>query len=157
MKRRFLLDTKRSRSRYKSDSTWLNAVYRENKSFIDEAYVESESGKSKREIFKQDVKEYMEVDGLTAKQAVKAISRSTKFTTEKERFQYNAYEALRDDKEAFKEFRNLNRDKGKFQKIDLGQFEWIKEEHAYIYGGKIKISFENSPKEVIVEELDDED
>ena len=153
---RSLLTAKRAKSRYKSTSKWLDAVYRNNKALIDEKIETPEAKTSKRKVFKQLVKEYTD-EGYTAKQAVKKVSRSTIFTTTKERLQANAYEGLIDDKEAFKKFRELTKSKGKYQKIEMDKFVYDKESHSYIYDDKIKISYSNSPEEVIVEELDEDE
>lgn len=156
MKIRSLLSAKKAKSKYKSTGKWLDAVYRNNKSLIDEKIQTPEAGTSKQKVFKNLVKEYMD-EGYTAKQSVKKVSRSTIFTTTKERLQANAYEGLIDDKEAFKKFRELTKSKGKYQKIEMDKFIYDKETHSYIYDDKIKISYSNSPEEVIVEELDEDE
>lgn len=156
MRRRFILEAKRAKTKYKSTSRWLDAVYRNNKELIDSKIEEPAGRTSKKEVFKQLVKEYQD-EGYTAKTALKKVSRSTIFTTSKERLQANAYEGIIDDKEAYRSFREMTKVHGKYQKVEYDKFVYDKDSHSYIYDNKIRISFENSPKEIIVEEYDPED
>lgn len=153
MIRRLNLRAVKSKSKYKSTNTWLDAVYRNNKERIDES-IEQPTNKniSKKQVFKQLVKEY-EDEGYTAKQALKKLSGSTRFTSTVERLQYNAYEGLIDDQEAYREFRELTKVKGKYQKISLDKFVYDKSSHSYIYDDRVRISYQNSPEEIVVEEL----
>ena len=153
MIRRLNLRAVKSKSKYKSTSTWLDAVYRNNKELIDES-IEQPTNKniSKKKVFKQLVQEY-EDEGYTAKQALKKLSGSTRFTSTVERLQYNAYEGLIDDQEAYREFRELTKVKGKYQKIRLDKFVYDKSSHSYIYDDRVRISYQNSPEEIVVEEL----
>ena len=156
MIRRLNLKALKSQGKYKNKSTYLDAVYRANKKLIDE-HIEQPTNPniSKKTVFKQLVKE-QEAEGMTTRQAVKTLSRSTVFTSTKERLQYNAYEAVRGDLDAYKEFRELTKVKGKYQKIEMDKFVWDQDEHAYIYDERVKISFSNSPKETIVEIIDED-
>lgn len=131
---------------YKDTDAWLDAVYRNNKSIMDEGLYKK--GKPKA-VFKQAVKEYMD-EGMTAKQAVSALARSTIFTPKEERLSENAIKGLIGDKDAYKVFREITKERGKYTKIDRSQLVWDKKEKAYIYNGNVRISFENSPKITIV-------
>lgn len=142
----------RKKSRYKNDETWLNAVYKKNKAEIDAA-LEGVGGKNKKKIFKQLVKEYQE-DGLTAKQALSKLERSTIFTTTGERLRKNAREGITTDQEAWKRFRELTKVHGKYTKVDVDKLVWNNKSKRYEYvkedGTIVFITFRNSPVQVIV-------
>lgn len=131
---------------YKDTDAWLDAVYRNNKATMDEGL--SRKGKPKA-VFKQIVKEYMD-EGMTAKQAVSTLARTTIFTPKSERLSENAIKGLIGDKDAYKVFREITKVGGRYTKIDRSQLVWNKKEKAYIYNGNVRISFENSPKITIV-------
>lgn len=137
-----------SRSYYKSQNSWLNAIYRKNKSIIDEAYkkrhgdIGLEAGP--RRAFLNDVKEYVE-SGMSTRDALKTLSRSTTFTPAKERIQNNFWAGIKGDTEAYKQLREITKEKGRYAKFDRSQLVWDREQKAYIYKNKISISFKNSP------------
>lgn len=142
------LKAKRNKGYYKNTDAWLDAVYRNNKAKIDEAMADVR-GMSARVAFKEHVKAYME-EGLTARKAVNALSRSTVFTSTAERLRNNMYSALKQDTDAYKAFRNLTRENGRYTEIDFNEFKWDKDQHMYIYKGQVGINFKNSPQEIIV-------
>ena len=148
-----ILKAKKPRNRYKSTSSWLDAVYRNNKAFIDEKLPDTESKTSKKRLFKQIIKDYVEEDDLTYKQAVAVASRSTTFTEVKERLVFNAYKALKKDEAAYREFRELTKEQGRYTKINFDEFVWDKDSKSYVYGKKLRVYFRNSPKDVVVEEI----
>lgn len=147
------LEAKKDKGRYKSTSHWLDAVYRNNKSFIDEKlkYV-----KNKKRSFKNLVLEQTGIKfpgNLTNKElterlnaaknptkALKKLSRSDIFSSYKERAQENAYKALKEYK-AINKIRQLSGEKGKF---DPSKLEWNRKENAYRYGN-VFVSFVLSP------------
>lgn len=131
---------KHNKGFYKSTDKWLDAIYRNNKNIIDKEL--AFAGKPKR-VFKQMVKEYMD-EGLSPTKAVNTIARSTLFTSESERLRNNAYEALKGEKEAYKAFRELTKEKGKYTKFDQEKLHWNKDDKVYTYNNVI-ISFQNSP------------
>lgn len=135
------LKAKKAKSKYKNTDAWIEAVYRNNKTTIDQEL--SFAGKPKQ-VFKQMVKEYMS-EGLSAKKAVNTIARSTLFTPEVERLHNNMLSGLKSDKDAYKVFRDLTREKGRYSKFDESKLQWNKDEKAYIYDNKVLISFDNSP------------
>lgn len=130
---------------YKNTDAWIDAVYRNNKSVIDEKL--AFAGKPKA-TFKQMVKEYI-TEGLSPTKAVSTIARSTLFTPETERLKNNFYEGLKGDKEAYKAFRELTKEKGKYSKFDPNKLKWDKDDKVYVYGNVI-VSFQNSPFGIIV-------
>lgn len=139
---------KHNKSFYKNTDAWLNAVYRNNKTTIDKEL--SWAGSPKR-VFKQMVGEYIN-EGLTPTKAVSTIAKSTLFTTTSERLRTNAYQALKTDKAAYKAFRELTKEKGKYTAFDESKFTWNKSEGVYTYG-KVVISFQNSPYGVEVKKV----
>ena len=132
----------KNKSKYKNTSTWLDAVYRNNKELID-SKVETTGNTSKRQVFKKLVNEYM-AEGFSPTQAVKKLEKSTVFTDVKDRLKQNAYTAIKSDKEAYKEFRELTKNKGRYSKVELDKFQYDKDTGNYTYGN-IMISFSNSP------------
>lgn len=154
---KFKLQAKHGKSHYKSVDTWLNSVYRKHKTKID-AGIEAATDPrtTKREQFIELVKEYHE-EGYSWKKSLRIYEQSTHWTSVKERLQANAYKALRDDKEAYRQFREMTKEDGRYTSIDWDEIEWDPTEKAYIYKDQIKISFSNSPKETIIEYLDEDD
>lgn len=136
---------KKAKSRYKNTDSWIDAVYRNNKEVIDNEL--SKFGSPKR-VFKQIVREHMD-EGLSPTAAMKTIARSTLFTSEKERIRNNMMTALKEDRAAYKAFRELTKEKGKYTKFDPSKLVWNKDDHVYQYDDVV-ISFENSPYEVKV-------
>lgn len=136
---------KKAKSKYKNTEGWIDAVYRNNKVVIDKEL--SKFGSPKR-IFKKMVEEHME-EGMSPTAAMKTIARSTLFTSEKERIRNNMMTALKEDKAAYKAFRELTKEKGKYTKFDPSKLVWNKDEHVYQYNDVV-ISFQNSPYEVKV-------
>ena len=132
----------KNKSKYKNTSTWLDAVYRNNKELID-SKLETTGNTSKKQVFKKLVNEYMS-EGFSPTQAVKKLEKSTVFTDVKDRLKQNAYTAIKSDKEAYKEFRELTKNKGRYSKVELDKFQYDKDTGNYIYGN-IMISFSNSP------------
>ena len=104
------LEAKRDRSRYKSTSHWLDAVYRNNKEFIDNKLKDVRTTNKKR-VFKNLVLEQSGIKfqgSLTNKElnnklnkiksptkALKKLSRSDVFSSYKERAQENVYKFLK--------------------------------------------------------------
>ena len=127
---------------YKNTDEWLNAVYSKNKKFID-SKIETTGDTDKGEVFKSLVNEYIE-EGYSPKQAVKKLEKSTVFTDVKDRLKQNAYTAIKHDKEAFKQFRELTKNNGRYTTVDVDKFQYDKDTGNYIYGN-IVISFSNSP------------
>lgn len=133
---------KKAKNKYKSTDAWLNAVYRNNKAVIDKELSGTKVGP--KGTFKKIVREYMET-GLSPTKAVSALARSTTFTPKTERMRNNLWSGLKGDKAAYKEFRELTKEKGKYTKFDRDQLVYDKSQKLYIYGGVITISFKNSP------------
>ena len=141
-----LLTAKHSKSFYKSIDAWIDAVWRNNEGRIRAAF----DGVSKpKSAFKSSIKEYMS-QGLSPQKAMFSLVRSTIFTTTRERLSDNARTGLRGDKAAYKVFRDLTREKGRFTKFDQSLMKYDKKEKVYIYNNKVIISFKNSPKRVDV-------
>lgn len=135
-------------------NTYLNRVYKQNKTKIDTAYTaytNISNEKFIRNSFKNLVKEFME-DGYTLNQSVTKVLNKEMFTPIKERYQSNVYEAIVNEKEVYKEFRNLTRDKGRFTKVELNDFNYVglknidgKDYTVYTYNN-VYIYIAQSPK-----------
>lgn len=138
---------KKAKNKYKNTDAWLNAVYRNNKTIIDKELSGTKLGP--KGTFKKIVHEYME-EGLTPTRAVSALARSTTFTPKTERMRNNVWSGLKGDKAAYKEFRELTKEKGKYTTFDRDKMIWDKSQSLYIYNGVITISFKNSPYGIAV-------
>ena len=154
------LEAKRDKGRYKSTSHWLDAVYRNNKEFIDNKLKDVKTT-NKRRVFKNLVLEQSGTrfkGSLTNKElnfelnkvknptkALKKLSRSDVFSSYKERAQENAYKALKEYK-AINKIRQLSGEKGKF---DASKLEWDYNDKVYKYEG-VYIDISNSPKGIKV-------
>lgn len=152
------LEAKRDKGRYKSTSHWLDAVYRNNKEFIDNKLKDVKTT-NKRRVFKNLVLEQsgMRFKGsLTTKElnfelnkvknptkALKKLSRSDVFSSYKERAQENVYKFLKEEK-SIKKIKDLIGGKEKF---DPGKLEWNYKDKVYEYKG-VYIDISNSPKGV---------
>ena len=152
------LKAKKDKGRYKSTSHWLDAVYRNNKEFIDNKLKDVKTT-NKRRVFKNLVLEQSGTrfkGSLTIKKlnfelnkvknptkALKKLSRSDVFSSYKERAQENIYKFLKEEK-------SINKIKdliGKREKFDPGKLEWNYKDKVYEYKG-VYIDISNSPKGV---------
>ena len=152
------LEAKRDKGRYKSTSHWLDAVYRNNKEFIDNKLKDVKTT-NKRRVFKNLVLEqsgtrfrgsltYKELNFELNKvknptKALKKLSRSDIFSSYKERAQENVYKFLKEEK-SIKTIKDLI---GKREKFDPGKLEWNYKDKVYEYKG-VYIDISNSPKGV---------
>lgn len=154
------LKSKKYKKRYKDTSHWLDAVYRNNKSFIDEKLKDVKT-KNKKRVFKNLVLEQTGTKfkgSLTNKElnerlnaaknptkALKKLSKSDVFSSYKERAQQNAYNVIKENK-AIQKIKELSGEKGKF---DPSKLEWDFKDKVYKYG-EAYIELSNSPKGVKV-------
>ena len=152
------LEAKKYKGRYKSTSHWLDAVYRNNKEFIDNKLKDVKTT-NKRRVFKNLVLEQSGTrfrGSLTNKEltfelnkvknptkALKKLSRSDVFSSYKERAQENVYKFLKEEK-SIKTIKDLI---GKKEKFDPGKLEWNYKDKVYEYKG-VYIDISNSPKGV---------
>lgn len=132
---------KKNKSAYKNTESWIDAVYRNNKAIIDK---ELSFAGSPKKVFKQMVKENI-AEGMSPTKAVSTIAKSTLFTSEAERLRTNMLSGLKADKGAYKAFRELTKERGRYAKFDPNKLHWDSKDKVYIYGGNIIISFQNSP------------
>lgn len=133
---------KHNKGYYKNTDAWIDAVYRNNKDVIDANL--KLGGSSPKTIFKQIIKEYIR-EGVKPTTAMKTLARSTIFTPTQERIKTNLWTGLKGDKAAYKEFRELTKEKGKYTAFDPSKLVWNRQDNVYIYNALIKISFQNSP------------
>ena len=152
------LEAKKNKGRYKSTSHWLDAVYRNNKEFIDNKLKDVKTT-NKRRVFKNLVLEQSGTrfkGSLTNKElnfklnkvknptrALKKLSISDIFSSYKERAQENVYKFLKEEK-SIKTIKDLI---GKREKFDPGKLEWNYKDKVYEYKG-VYIDISNSPKGV---------
>lgn len=98
-------------------------------------------------------------DNTSLKEAAKKEAHTETFVSSAERSRENLIEAIKTKhKEAYDQLKNLNRNKGKYQKIQTN-LEWDKGRGGYILNTgekKYFIDVSNSPEGVDIEELADE-
>ncbi len=122
------LKASKTRSKYATNDAFLNAVYRKNKAYID-SHIDPEllTKHSPKSVFKFLIKDQMQYTNpktgkkYTAIQAIKRVSNSKEMNptfTSSDIYHSNFENLLRKDKNVFKQFRNLTRDKGKYTAYD---------------------------------------
>lgn len=108
------LKTKKGKSlkKYKNINNYLNAIYNNNKAYLDEHIKRMGDSRTKREIFKEEVKARLGKINpdtgkqYTIKQAIEKVQRSTLITTTQERIGEVRLTRMRQmSPEKFKEFR----------------------------------------------------
>lgn len=135
------LRAKKSKSKYKNTDSWIDAVYRANKLFIDERLEKLTNPKqNKKTVFRNLVNEYID-EGLSPVKALNTLAKTTIFTDVKTRLKSNVLTALKNEN-LDKEFRKLAGWKNKF---DPDKLVWNKDQQIYVYDNKVKIGFKNSP------------
>lgn len=151
----------KNKNKYKDLDSYLDAVYRKNKEFIDQKMLNDEElelasnrdilkKQSKKKLFKNYVKEYME-EGYSVEKALKMVSNSRVFTDYVELAQENTLEGLKEYKAAYRRFRELTKKNGRYTKIDSSKFTYIGN-NEYVYED-VLVSFKNSPKAVVIRKL----
>lgn len=138
------MKAKKKKSAYKSDSLWLDAVYRNNKYKIDVAFYGTQA--SPKSSFKRWVYDIKDEYNITLNQAVKKLSRSEIFLPRAERLRMNILKGIKETG-MFTQFRKLS---GWKNKIDINKFIYDYNTKSYIYDNRIKIDIKNSPYEVII-------
>lgn len=147
---------KKAFNKYKDSNAWLDAVYRNNKKKIDAAYADIPSRLSKKTLFKNNVREY--VNRGTAKSIPEALSRlerTTIFMTKAQIMYRNAIEGMKHKfPQQYKLFRELSKDwNGRYTTIDPNNLSWDKFSKVYIYDAprrKIALDFKPSPERLDV-------
>lgn len=143
-----MLRAKKNLSRYKSVDAAIDAVYRNNRDLISQGLLDVKQqaqkheysiyadlpvdSKSTRSIFKRWIKDLMAEDDMTLGKAIKTFSKSEIVRTKAERLEQNFLKGLRNDKEAFKQFREAI---GYSTKIDPNKFKYDYVDKAYRYEG----------------------
>ena len=141
------------KKKYKNEDAWLDAIYRKNKEFIVERLHNPHAANttSPKTQFKQLFREYR-AEGYTPTKAIDALEKSSIFTEAKDRLKSNAYAALKKDKEAYQQFRDLTKDeRGRYTSIDINDFSY--EDGTYVYKNLIVVDFTNSPQEIVVRKI----
>ena len=141
------LKAKLTRKRYKNDTAFINAVYRNNKQWIDSHIYggKPKGAKSIKTAFVNSVKDYMEMNNISAQSAIDILVSSESFTTAAERMQRNITKAIKSNPSVYNEFKKelkLN----KKEDIDPSKFNWNYNEEAYEYEDYY-IQIDNSPKD----------
>ena len=133
---------------YKNNDTYLNAVYQQNKTLIDEAYV---GIKNKKDAFKKQIMARMEQGGGAIKNVIKKELHRDVYIPASEKFKENLVSGLKEYKE-FKKFQTQLKDKkGKFVKFDKNNLSYIgNNQYSYEddYGNAFVIDFSNSTKQI---------
>lgn len=131
-----MLKAKHSRNYYKTDTGWLNAIYRNNKAYIDSNMNDrwKELYGSSQTAFRNLVKEQMLNENprtgrkYTINQAIKRVENSKdlhKDWTSRDVSANNFKEVFKKDKALSKKFREMTRKNGKYTAFDPKKFEWV--------------------------------
>lgn len=137
------------RSDFKTEEAYLGAIFDANKVRIAEAL----PGFSKDQ-FIRNVQANKEFAGTTVSKALDILGRSVSFTPEAERFGDNVMKAIKNYGK-YQEFRDLTRnEKGQYTKYDPTKMHWNRKDNTYIYDGRIRITFDESPKSLSLIPLD---
>lgn len=123
-----MLRAKKAKYKYKNTNAWLDAVYRNNKTLIDEK-LPAGPGQSSKATFKQWVNAYR-AEGKSPVKALRTLSKSEIFTDRATRLKENFLKSLKQDKEAWQTFR---RAVGWNKKITIDKLTYDYSEHSYKY------------------------
>lgn len=137
-----MLRAKKAKYKYKNTNAWLDAVYRNNKTLIDEK-LPAGPGQSSKATFKQWVNAYR-AEGNSPVKALRILSKSEIFTDRATRLKENFLKSLKQDKEAWQTFR---RAVGWNKKITIDKLTYDYSEHSYKYEDTDVVVYRNpSPK-----------
>ena len=154
--RKLIFKAKKPLNEYKNPNAWLDAVYRNNKKKIDEAYADIPSRLSKKTLFKNNVREYVNRGTASSlPEALSKLERTTIFMTKAQIMYRNAIEGMkRKFPQQYKLFRELTKDwNGRYTTIDPNKLSWDKFSKVYIYDAprrKIALDYRNSPERLDV-------
>ena len=154
--RKLIFKAKKPLNKYKDPNAWLDAVYRNNKKKIDEAYADIPSRLSKKTLFKNNVREYVNRGTASSlPEALSRLERTTIFMTKAQIMYRNAIEGMkRKFPQQYKLFRELSKDwNGRYSTIDPNKLSWDKFSKVYIYAAprrKIALNYRNSPERLDV-------
>ena len=154
--RKLIFKAKKPLNKYKDPNAWLDAVYRNNKKKIDEAYADIPSRLSKKTLFKNNVREYVNRGTASSlPEALSRLERTTIFMTKAQIMYRNAIEGMkRKFPQQYKLFRELTKDwNGRYTTIDPNKLSWDKFSKVYIYDAprrKIALNYRNSPERLDV-------
>lgn len=134
------------RKDFKTEDAYLTDIFEKNREAITSAY-----GANALERFKNQVRSYKILNNnMTVKAAIKKIERSRAFTP----YKYIAAENVKKqmiEYDKWRQFQNLTRDhKGRFTKYDPKLLHYDRDTKSYIYDGRVRISFKNSPEGIII-------
>lgn len=133
-------------SKYKTQKSYIQAVYRANKDFIDEGYP---GVKNKRQAFVADVMANKDQKGKKITSAVKQTLHMSIFVPYQERAKENVVSGLKKFKDEWKAFRWSA---GWNKKIEAEKFRYIGD-GTYIYDDRVQIAFSNSPEGVEITDV----
>lgn len=136
---------KKYSKRYSSVNKYIQGVYYANKEKINSKLEGIGSPKATNyKKFQMLVKAYIE-QGSTPEQAVRSVSLSNFFETQKGRYNIYFMEGLKKFPDQYQKFRELTKEKGKYTKFDPEKLFWDFEDKVYVYNGNIVIRFKPSP------------
>ena len=130
-----MLRARKRRTKYKSLNSWIDAVYRKNKAYIDKNINEKwlEVHRDSKAAFKALVKEKLaEVNPKTGKnytpsEAVLKVENSKDLHrdwTSRDVTANNFRQVFKKDKELSKKFKDLTRENGRYTSFDPKKFDW---------------------------------
>lgn len=142
------LRARKNKKDYKNLDAYLNAVWNNNKEYLNEHIESFGSTKSKRAIWKREVKAYIK-NGMNVKQAIDTFNKTSAIVTDEERWGETRLSVMKEvDKNKFDEFR---RKVGWKHKLDSSNF--VEVSH---YSNKNVLVYENpttGKRTVVIEEI----
>ena len=141
------LRAKRPRKAYKSDLTYLRAVYDNNKEWLNKMAQYKPTNATLRQSFVTDAMNYIK-RGYTATQAANMLASSASFAGKSYRGRINIRNVILNDKKLYKKFKSLTNIKNK-ESFDLDKLEWNYYWQEYRYGD-ISIDVQHSPYGIFI-------
>ena len=171
-------ELKKSIKKYKKNNNWLYQVYKKNKDRIDDVMYNDRTSLTTFTRLKHLIIERIErlsgveyTGGVDARsvnryinkiapniveKATKQIGNTELFTSKTERFQQNAYNAIKEFKKGRDLLRYADELGKKGSKIQPSDFVWSEKNKGYIFRNKVLVVFPNSsPFEPIFKKLED--
>lgn len=137
------------RKDFNSEEGYLGAIYDANRIKIAEAL----PGFSKEQFIANVQANKDFAGGVSVSKALDILGRSVSFTPEAERFGDNVIKAIK-SYGRFQQFREMMKDeRGRYTRYDPTKLKYNRKDNSYIYDGRIRILFDESPKDIVLQEL----
>ena len=152
MKTLISLRAKRKRKYYKTDRSYLGAVFDNNKEWLQKMATYKPTRATLRKSFIDLAMEKVK-EGRTARQAANILASSAAFAGKGYRGKINIYNVIMNDKKLYKKFKEETgiRKKSDF---DLEKFNWTYTDNGYYTYDNVIVDVSNSPYRVVIRRKD---